>query len=152
MTRRRSEEDPTDYLADRGDDHDDAEDEHLAPSDPAIRDALPSPVHETEMPEICLPLRKRPCRTTPGPGYEVGESSAAGTARQVGPTTARADLYGFADMLDGGTKTPNAKELGYGNYGYIGMTFRGHPEIAPTTPRGGQSESTGVDNYCCPRG
>ncbi|GJS90334.1 hypothetical protein Tco_0772970, partial [Tanacetum coccineum] len=51
------------------------------------RDALPSPVHETEMPEICLPLRKRPCRTTPGPGYEVGESSAAGTARQVGPHT-----------------------------------------------------------------
>ncbi|GJS53375.1 hypothetical protein Tco_0626737, partial [Tanacetum coccineum] len=46
------------------------------------RDALPSPVHETEMPEICLPLRKRPCRTTPGPGYEVGESSAAGAARQ----------------------------------------------------------------------
>ncbi|GKB62546.1 hypothetical protein Tco_0918732 [Tanacetum coccineum] len=39
------------------------------------RDALPSPVHETEMLEICLPLRKRPCRTTPGPGYEVGESS-----------------------------------------------------------------------------
>ncbi|GKF04118.1 hypothetical protein Tco_0034786, partial [Tanacetum coccineum] len=35
----------------------------------------------TEMPEICLPLRKRPCRTTPGPGYEVEESSAAGTAR-----------------------------------------------------------------------
>ncbi|GJR41423.1 hypothetical protein Tco_1217107 [Tanacetum coccineum] len=27
------------------------------------RDALPSPVHETEMPEMCLPLRKRPCRT-----------------------------------------------------------------------------------------
>ncbi|GJY48088.1 hypothetical protein Tco_0438044 [Tanacetum coccineum] len=63
------------------------------------RDALP--VHETEMPEMCLPLRKRPCRTTPGPGYEVGESSAAGTARQVGPTTARADLYGFTDMLAG---------------------------------------------------
>ncbi|GKE50725.1 hypothetical protein Tco_1485881 [Tanacetum coccineum] len=41
------------------------------------RDALPSHVHdETEMPEICLPLRKRPCRTTPGPRYEVEESSA----------------------------------------------------------------------------
>ncbi|GJZ63478.1 hypothetical protein Tco_0619899, partial [Tanacetum coccineum] len=64
------------------------------------RDALPSPVHETEMPEICLPLRKRPCRTTPGPGYEVGESSAAGAARQVGPTKAEANLYGFTDMLD----------------------------------------------------
>ncbi|GKG56095.1 hypothetical protein Tco_0577170, partial [Tanacetum coccineum] len=35
------------------------------------RDALPSPIHETEMPEICLPLRKRLRRTTPGPGYEV---------------------------------------------------------------------------------
>ncbi|GJT25297.1 hypothetical protein Tco_0895234 [Tanacetum coccineum] len=45
------------------------------------RDALPSPIHETEMPEMWLPLRKRLCRTTPGPGYEVGESSAAGTAR-----------------------------------------------------------------------
>ncbi|GKG51651.1 hypothetical protein Tco_0544289, partial [Tanacetum coccineum] len=47
-----------------------------------FRDALPSLVYETEMPEICLPLRKRPCCTTPGPGYEVGESSAVGTARQ----------------------------------------------------------------------
>ncbi|GJS97724.1 hypothetical protein Tco_0804692 [Tanacetum coccineum] len=57
--------------------------------------ALHLPVHETETPEICLPLRKRPCRTTPGPGYKVGESSAAGTARQVGPATTRADLYGL---------------------------------------------------------
>ncbi|GJY16606.1 hypothetical protein Tco_0387028 [Tanacetum coccineum] len=78
------------------------------------RDALPSPVHETEMPEICLPLRKRPCRTTPGPGYEVGESSAAGTARQVGPATARADLYGFADMLDAAPGRQTSRELGYG--------------------------------------
>ncbi|GJR44582.1 putative reverse transcriptase domain-containing protein [Tanacetum coccineum] len=45
------------------------------------RDALPSPMHDTEIPEMWLPLRKRLCRTTPGPGYEVGESSAAGTAR-----------------------------------------------------------------------
>ncbi|GJY61796.1 putative reverse transcriptase domain-containing protein [Tanacetum coccineum] len=42
----------------------------------------------------------RPCRTTPSPGYEVGESSAAGAARQVGPAIARADLYGFVDMID----------------------------------------------------
>ncbi|GJV00284.1 hypothetical protein Tco_1329554 [Tanacetum coccineum] len=65
------------------------------------------------MPEICLPLRKRPCRTTPGPGYEVGESSAAGTARQVGPATARADLYGFADMLDAAPGCQTSRELGY---------------------------------------
>ncbi|GKC31224.1 hypothetical protein Tco_1038518 [Tanacetum coccineum] len=74
------------------------------------RDALPSPIHETEMPEICLPLRKRPRRTTPGPGYEVGESSAAGAARQVGPTTAEADLYGFADMLDAAPGRQTSKE------------------------------------------
>ncbi|GKD78182.1 hypothetical protein Tco_1340803, partial [Tanacetum coccineum] len=55
---------------------------------------IPLPISPTYM---CLPLRKRPCRTTPGLGYEVGESSAAGTARQVGPTTASANLYGFAD-------------------------------------------------------
>ncbi|GJR42767.1 hypothetical protein Tco_1310870 [Tanacetum coccineum] len=56
------------------------------------KDALPSPVHETEMLEICLPLRKRPHRTTPGPGCEVGESSAAGAARQLG--------YGITDTWD----------------------------------------------------
>ncbi|GJX22804.1 putative reverse transcriptase domain-containing protein [Tanacetum coccineum] len=103
------EEDPADYPADRGDrddeesfdDDDDAEEEHLAPADPAATERCTTiSCHETEMHEICLPLRKRPRRTTPSPGYEVGESSAAGTARQVGPTTARADLYGFADMLD----------------------------------------------------
>ncbi|GJS13687.1 hypothetical protein Tco_0408159 [Tanacetum coccineum] len=76
------------------------------------RDALP--VHETEMPEMCLPLRKRPCRTTPGPGYEVGESSAAGAARQFGPTTAEADLYGFTDMLEAAPGCQMSRELGYG--------------------------------------
>ncbi|GJR14365.1 hypothetical protein Tco_0797017 [Tanacetum coccineum] len=65
------------------------------------RDALP--VHETEIPEMWLPLRKRLCRTTPGPRCEVGESSAAGAARQFGPTTAEADLYGFTDMRDAPT-------------------------------------------------
>ncbi|GKF13885.1 hypothetical protein Tco_0055347, partial [Tanacetum coccineum] len=49
------------------------------------RDTPPSLVHETEIPEICLPLRKRSCRTAPTPRYEVGESSAAGAARQDGP-------------------------------------------------------------------
>ncbi|GJY99092.1 hypothetical protein Tco_0516522, partial [Tanacetum coccineum] len=66
------------------------------------------------MTEICLPLRKRLRRTTPGPGYEVGESSAAGAARQFGPTTAEADLYGFADMLDAALGCQTSRELGYG--------------------------------------
>ncbi|GJT67418.1 putative reverse transcriptase domain-containing protein, partial [Tanacetum coccineum] len=100
------------------------------------RDALPSHVHETEMPEMCLPLRKRPCRTTPGPGYEVGESSAAGTARQVGPTTARADLYGFADMLDAAPGRQTSRELGYGIRDTWDDLVGAIQEIAPTTLEG----------------
>ncbi|GJS43202.1 hypothetical protein Tco_0568245 [Tanacetum coccineum] len=101
------------------------------------RDALPSPVHETEIPEICLPLRKRPCRTTPGPGYEVGESSAAGAARQVGPATARADLYGFADMLDAAPGRQTSRELGYGITDTWDGTGRSLPGDCTDLPRGG---------------
>ncbi|GJV52431.1 hypothetical protein Tco_1448172 [Tanacetum coccineum] len=100
------------------------------------RDALPSHVHETEMPEMCLPLRKRPCRTTPGPGYEVGESSAAGTARQVGPTTARADLYGFADTLEAAPGRRMSRELGYGIRDTWDDLVGAIQEIAPTTLEG----------------
>ncbi|GJV52634.1 hypothetical protein Tco_1448375 [Tanacetum coccineum] len=53
-----------------------------------------SPYHHTyfplgtDIPETELPPRKRACLTTPAPGYEIGESSAAGAARQPGPTPA----------------------------------------------------------------
>ncbi|GJY86163.1 hypothetical protein Tco_0500189 [Tanacetum coccineum] len=100
------------------------------------RDALPSPVHETEMPKMCLPLRKRPCRTTPGLGYEVGESSAASAARQVRPTTARADLYGFADMLDAAPGCQTSRELGYGITDTWDDLVGAIQEIAPTTLEG----------------
>ncbi|GKA21302.1 hypothetical protein Tco_0701291 [Tanacetum coccineum] len=100
------------------------------------RDALPSPIHETEIPEMWLPLRKRLCRTTPGPGYEVGESSAAGTARQAGPATARADLYGFADMLDTAPGRPMTRELGYGIRDTWDDLVGAIQEIAPTTLEG----------------
>ncbi|GKE90963.1 hypothetical protein Tco_1572058, partial [Tanacetum coccineum] len=100
------------------------------------RDALPSPVHETEMPEICLPLRKRPCRTTPGPGYEAGESSAAGTARQVRPAIAEANLYGFADMLDAAPGCQTSRELGYGIMDTWDELVGAIQEIAPTTLEG----------------
>ncbi|GJV59452.1 hypothetical protein Tco_1465552 [Tanacetum coccineum] len=42
----------------------------------------------TDIPEAEMPPRKRACLTTPAPGYEIGESSAAGAARQPGPTPA----------------------------------------------------------------
>ncbi|GJV80000.1 hypothetical protein Tco_1515870 [Tanacetum coccineum] len=44
------------------------------------RDALPSHVHDTEIPEMWLPLRKRLCRTTPVLDTRSGRFSAAGTA------------------------------------------------------------------------
>ncbi|GJX47132.1 hypothetical protein Tco_0272322 [Tanacetum coccineum] len=100
------------------------------------RDALPSHVHDTEIPEMWLPLRKRLCRTTPGPGYEVGESSAAGTARRVGPTTARTDLYGFADTLEAAPGRRMSRELGYGIRDTWDDLVGAIQEIAPTTLEG----------------
>ncbi|GJV06581.1 hypothetical protein Tco_1344237 [Tanacetum coccineum] len=40
----------------------------------------------TDVPEAEMPPRKRACFTTPAPGCEIRESSAAGAARQPGPT------------------------------------------------------------------
>ncbi|GKB40102.1 hypothetical protein Tco_0885044, partial [Tanacetum coccineum] len=77
------------------------------------RDTSPSLVHETEIPEICLPLRKRPCRTAPTSRYEVEDSSAAGADRQDGPAIARVDLYGFVDMVDAALGRLMSSELGY---------------------------------------
>ncbi|GJR76878.1 putative reverse transcriptase domain-containing protein [Tanacetum coccineum] len=50
---------------------------------------LPPTSPRTDVPEADMPPRKRACLTTPAPGYEIGESSAAGAARQPGPTPAR---------------------------------------------------------------
>ncbi|GKB38513.1 hypothetical protein Tco_0883455, partial [Tanacetum coccineum] len=92
------EEDPADYPADRGDDDDDTDqDPYLAyrvTARMSIRHQAPAPstFHELRT-RVWLPLRKELCPTTPGLGYEVRESSAAGAARQIGPTTAEADLY-----------------------------------------------------------
>ncbi|GJS41772.1 putative reverse transcriptase domain-containing protein [Tanacetum coccineum] len=112
------EEDPADYPADRGDDDDDdAEEEELR--------FLPKPcscclIQLDQDPFHCL----RAVSYYSGPGYEVGESSAAGTARQFGPATARTDLYGFAEMLDAapGRQTDSGSRLWC--YGLLGMTFR----------------------------
>ncbi|GJS05328.1 hypothetical protein Tco_0321836 [Tanacetum coccineum] len=43
---------------------------------------LPSTSYRTDVPEAEMPPRKRACLTTPAPGCEIGESSAAGAARQ----------------------------------------------------------------------
>ncbi|GJR00215.1 hypothetical protein Tco_0523199 [Tanacetum coccineum] len=99
-------------------------------------DALPSPVHETEILEICLPLRKRSCRTAPTPGYEVGESSAVGVARQDGPAIAGADLYAFVDMVDATLGCQMSSELDYGITDTWDDLVGAIQEFAPTTLEG----------------
>nr|GEV14743.1 hypothetical protein [Tanacetum cinerariifolium] len=82
---------------------------------------LDSPTH-IEISKSCLPLQKRLRFASPTPSQEVGESSAAGAARQNEPTIARDDpyslvreeLYGFFDRVDVDPGRLMSKELGYG--------------------------------------
>ncbi|GKD65615.1 hypothetical protein Tco_1307723 [Tanacetum coccineum] len=48
--------------------------------------SLPSTSPRTDIPEAEMPPHKRVCLTTPALGCEIGESSAAGAARQPRPT------------------------------------------------------------------
>ncbi|GJS48468.1 putative reverse transcriptase domain-containing protein [Tanacetum coccineum] len=92
----------------------------MMPEDPhAQRDTPLSHVHETKIPKICLPLRKRQCRTAPTPRYEVRKSLAAGAARQDRPAVARADLYEFIDMVDAAPGRLMSSELGYGGRHHV---------------------------------
>nr|GEW73781.1 putative reverse transcriptase domain-containing protein [Tanacetum cinerariifolium] len=72
-----------------------------------MRALLPSTSRRTDIPKADMPPRKRDCLTTPAPGFEVGESSIAGAARQPGLT--ESDLrryrveqagYGITDTWD----------------------------------------------------
>nr|GEU51546.1 putative reverse transcriptase domain-containing protein [Tanacetum cinerariifolium] len=62
-----------------------------------MRALLPSTSHRTDVPEADMPPRKKACLTTPAPGFEVGESFAAGAARQPGPI--ESDLRRFDKMM-----------------------------------------------------
>ncbi|GKD91736.1 hypothetical protein Tco_1367243 [Tanacetum coccineum] len=51
-----------------------------------MRALLQSTTHRTDIPEAEMPSRKRACFATTALGLKIGESSAAGAARQPGPT------------------------------------------------------------------
>nr|GEX56490.1 hypothetical protein [Tanacetum cinerariifolium] len=51
-----------------------------------MRALLLSTSPRTDIPEADMPPQKKACLTAPTPGFEIGESSAAGAARQPGPT------------------------------------------------------------------
>nr|GEY89109.1 integrase, catalytic region, zinc finger, CCHC-type, peptidase aspartic, catalytic [Tanacetum cinerariifolium] len=70
-----------------------------------MRALLSSTSRETDIPEADMPPRKRACLTTPG--FEIGESSVAGAARQPGPTESNLrrcrvvqEGYGITDTWD----------------------------------------------------
>ncbi|GKE78298.1 hypothetical protein Tco_1544418 [Tanacetum coccineum] len=102
-----------------------------------------SPTH-IEIPESCLPLRKRVRFASPTPSHEVGESSAAGAARQDRPaiaredpySIAREDLYGFVDMVDVPPRCSTSRELDYGIADTWDDLVGAIDEIAPTTLEG----------------
>ncbi|GJU87417.1 hypothetical protein Tco_1294963 [Tanacetum coccineum] len=162
------EEDPADYPADRDDDDEEEEEEEH----PALADSVP-PVHRmtarisirdepsislppreevertfalTPIPPIttCLPLWKRVRFASPTPSREVGESSAAGAARQDRPTIsrddpysiAREDLYGFVDMVDVPPRCSTSRELDYDITDTWDDLVGAIDEIAPTTVEG----------------
>ncbi|GJS25943.1 hypothetical protein Tco_0486563 [Tanacetum coccineum] len=152
------EEDPADYPADRDDDDDEEEEEE---EHPAPADFVP-PVHRMtarisirDEPSISLPPRKEVERllalTTPPPSpltplssplpqipspTPVGESSAAGAARQDRPTIAREDLYGFVDMVDVPPRCSTSRELDYDITDTWDDPVGAIDEIAPTTVEG----------------
>ncbi|GJU17775.1 putative reverse transcriptase domain-containing protein [Tanacetum coccineum] len=92
-------------------------------SSPLPQIPLPPPNSPThiEIPKSCLPLRKRVRFASPTPSREVGESSAAGAARQDRPTIARddpysiarEDLYGFVNIVDVPPRCSTSRELDY---------------------------------------
>nr|GEY73234.1 hypothetical protein [Tanacetum cinerariifolium] len=56
------------------------------PSEIRMRALFPSTSRKTDIPEAEMPPQKRACLTTPAPRFGIRESSAAGAARQPGPS------------------------------------------------------------------
>ncbi|GJX82905.1 integrase, catalytic region, zinc finger, CCHC-type containing protein [Tanacetum coccineum] len=103
---------------------------------PQIPSPTPNSPTHIEIPESCLPLRKRVRFASPTPSREVGESSAAGAARQDRPTIAREDLYGFVDMVDVPPRCSTSRELDYDIMDTWDDRVGAIDEIAPTTVEG----------------
>nr|GEW28647.1 hypothetical protein [Tanacetum cinerariifolium] len=61
---------------------------------------VPSTSRRAEIPEADTPPQKRLLLTAPKPGCEVGESSVAAAARQLGPTMACSVDCSFVDTME----------------------------------------------------
>ncbi|GJY67307.1 hypothetical protein Tco_0469545 [Tanacetum coccineum] len=111
---------------------------------PQIPSPPPNSPTYIEIPESCLPFRKRVHFASPSPSHEVAESSAAGAARQDRPTIerddpysiAREDLYGFFDVVDVPPRCSTSGELDYDITDTWDDLVGAIDEIASTTVEG----------------
>nr|GEZ19585.1 reverse transcriptase [Tanacetum cinerariifolium] len=159
------EEDPADYPADftvvalPAVDHVPSEEvTEPLPQIPSPPLPIPSPPPDSpthiEISESCLPLQKRLRFASPTHSQEVGESSAAGAARQNEPTIViddpyslvREELYVFVDRVDVAPGRPMSKELGYGITDTRDELVRASEEIAPTTLQGVNQRVTNLSS------
>nr|GEV06796.1 putative reverse transcriptase domain-containing protein [Tanacetum cinerariifolium] len=97
-----------------------------------MRSLLPSTSRGTDIPEADMPPRKRACLTTPASGFKIGESFAAGTVRQPGPT--ESDL-----------RRCRVEQPGYGITDTWDEIVDTLMEIAPTTLEGVNKRVTELD-------
>ncbi|GJT60599.1 zf-CCHC domain-containing protein, partial [Tanacetum coccineum] len=75
---------------------------HPSGTPPLLPIPLPAPStsRKADIPEADTPPRKRLLLTTPRPGCEIGESSAAAAARQPGPTMAHRVDHSHVDTME----------------------------------------------------
>nr|GEX81409.1 hypothetical protein [Tanacetum cinerariifolium] len=97
-----------------------------------MRALLPSTSRRTDIPVADMSPRKRACLTTPAPGFDIGESSAAGAARQ--PETTESDL-----------RRCRVEQAGYGITDTWAEIVDKMMEIAPTTLEGVNERVTELD-------
>nr|GFB52545.1 hypothetical protein [Tanacetum cinerariifolium] len=83
---------------------------HISASTSSLPLQLPSASRKEDRPEVTLPPRKK-LGIALGPGYEVGESSSAASARPAGGL--RAD-YSFVSTIDREIMRDPEREVDYG--------------------------------------
>nr|GEU44657.1 retrovirus-related Pol polyprotein from transposon 17.6 [Tanacetum cinerariifolium] len=101
-------------------------------SEITMRALLLSTSRRTDIPEADMPPRKRACLTTPALGFEIGESSAAGAARQPGP-------------IESDLRRCRVEHAGYGITDTWDEIVDKLMEIAPTTLEGVNERVTELD-------
>nr|GFA12414.1 hypothetical protein [Tanacetum cinerariifolium] len=97
-----------------------------------MRALLPSTSRKTDIPEADMPTQKKACLNALAPGFEIGESSIAGAARQPGP-------------IEYDLRRCRVEHAGYGITDTWDEIVDKMMEIAPTTLEGVNERVTELD-------